>query len=72
MAKVKTPAGPPASPADSCETCRYWDGVGDGLGRCRRYPPSGGTLKPTTTGPLALHVVTPAAEWCGEFRPRAG
>jgi hypothetical protein len=40
-----------------CETCKFYDNHGDGVGYCRRYPKIGSVL---------IEVFTD--DWCGEYK----
>lgn len=59
--------------ADTCATCKHWDGATgvDGVGRCRRYPPN--IVSPTDlclSGPICKFPLTRSGEVCGEHSPR--
>lgn len=42
------------NPLARCETCVFWERVGDGAGRCHRLPPP--------------WPMSHAGDWCGEWR----
>lgn len=56
-------------PERRCETCRFWNGVGDS-GECRRYPPAPNHAYQMVLGLLGIldrHQTDPAGETCGNY-----
>ncbi len=50
---------------ESCDGCKYWSGLGNDTGFCRRYPPTVATEGVEGT----FFPVTSMGLWCGEFQP---
>lgn len=46
----------------SCDRCAWWEGLGDGIGQCRRYAP-----RPRTSHADVVWPITEEHEFCGEF-----
>jgi hypothetical protein len=51
--------------AERCETCRFWQGHGDGTGNCRRYPP----VVYEKDFEVQFFPNTKESWWCGEYQP---
>jgi len=62
--KEKEEAPEAETPADCCETCKFFKRVNDAKGHCRRYPP--------TTTPRGTGVAVSKTAWCGEFKNMDG
>ena len=58
--------------SESCETCRFWDDSRpvDGVGECRRYPPTTHFDADAVGVVTRTFALTAPDEWCGEHQPR--
>jgi hypothetical protein len=57
-------------PVFTCSSCRHWKPLEEGLGQCRRYPPTviqANQLTPR--GPIVTFNLTAHDLWCGEHTP---
>jgi hypothetical protein len=46
----------------NCDTCAWWQPLGDGLGQCRRYAP-----RPRTSIDSVMWPTTDETDWCAEY-----
>jgi hypothetical protein len=68
--RQRSTAEPDRDVPPACSNCRCWADLGNGDGKCRRYPPGAGVVKTTPHGPIHAFPVLPAEEWCGEHRAK--
>ena len=54
----------------SCAECKFGSAFSDydGVGICRRYPPTGSTPHPRG-GVVPVWAAVRSHDWCGEFSP---
>ena len=55
-------------PEKTCGTCWWWKKEQNGLGECRRHPPTPIVMK--FSEPLRMWPRTEEADWCGEWAAR--
>lgn len=56
--------------SERCETCRFWEKDGTGLGHCYRYPPQMFPTVPKRGEGVWLQPQTFDNDWCGEWQDK--
>lgn len=51
---------------ETCKTCKFFEGMDDKIGRCRRYPPN--PFPMTHEQVISYWPSVQLKQWCGEWK----